>query len=120
MARLWMPTPRLLIKEAHGCTRVTFLGTDLTAADVEAVEEHLAGVAGRPLLRLDLTRVEHLSAATLTGLLALDRRVRAARGHLAIEHVGPLVHEVFEVTGLSSLLNVKGELVASAVALAAV
>jgi anti-anti-sigma factor len=107
MATLSTPSPRLRLEAARGRTRVTFLGIRLDAADVAAVQEHLAGVRGRPLLRLDLSRVEYLTAATLTALLALGRGVRAARGRLTLENAGPLVYELFEVAGLTGLLNVR-------------
>jgi anti-anti-sigma factor len=98
--------PRLRVQVARGRTRVTFLGHRLDARDVAALAQQLAFTHGRPRLRLDLTRVEFLSAATLAGLLDLRRAVRAARGELAIDNVEPLVYEVFEVTGLTGLLAV--------------
>jgi anti-anti-sigma factor len=98
--------PRLRVEVARGRTRVTFLGGRLDAGDVAALGEQLTAAPSRPRLRLDLTRVEFLSAATLAGLLGLRQSVRAARGELAIENVGPLVYEVFEATGLTDLLDV--------------
>jgi anti-anti-sigma factor len=113
------PNPRLRVEPARGRIRVTFLGRRLAAADVDAIRAQLATAPGRPLLRLDLTRVEFLSAATLGSLILLRQAVRAAGGELALENLSPLIHEVFEVTGLVGLLGVRGRL-ARGVARAAV
>jgi anti-anti-sigma factor len=114
MAAQSIPSPRLRLEATFGRTRVAFLGPRLDCADIAAVAEHLAGRRGRPLLILDLSRVAYLSAATLTSLLELRRGVRAARGRLSIENAGPLVYEVFAVTGLSDVLNVRREVPAMA------
>jgi anti-anti-sigma factor len=114
MAALSIPSPRLRIEVTRGRTRVTFLGAHLEPADIAALAEHLAGKRGRPLLLLNLSGVEYLTAATLTALVSLSRGVRASRGCLAVENAGALVFEVFAVTGLAGLLNVRREILPAA------
>jgi anti-anti-sigma factor len=101
--------PRLRVESGSDRTLVTFLGSRLDADDVGAVSAELAGMRGRPLLRLDLAHVEYLNGATLAALVTLYQQVRAARGQLTLENVEPFVFEVFEVTGLTRLLSVWGK-----------
>jgi anti-anti-sigma factor len=67
----------------------------------------LAGKLGRGRLELDLGNVRYLCVTSLGKLIALDRRLRAAGGHLTLLHVAPTVYEVFEVTHLTTVLDLR-------------
>jgi anti-sigma B factor antagonist len=74
-----------------------------TAPPVWAVlESHLA--AGRRYLRLDLSGVPFLDAATLTGLSQLHQSALAERGRLLLTGVRPRVARVLRLTGLDKVL----------------
>jgi anti-anti-sigma factor len=68
----------------------------------------------RPRLRLDLGDVRYLGSTALGKLLVLLKRVRAAGGQLAVDNAVPAVYEVFHVTRLAQVLDVRpgGEAVA--------
>jgi anti-anti-sigma factor len=83
--------------------------THLEAPSVEALGEHLLALADRlgGRLEVDLGNVRSLSDTCLGKLIALDRRLRAAGRRLALLHVPPAVYEVFEVTHLTGVLDVR-------------
>src|SRR4051794_5333346 len=62
---------------------------------------------GRHKLHLDLGEVEFLSSVGLSKLLTLNKKVQAAGGELRLHNVGPVVYEVFEVTQLTRLLDIR-------------
>jgi anti-anti-sigma factor len=63
--------------------------------------------SSRPLLRLDFGEVAFLTAAWLGKLVTLHKQVRAVGGRLTIGNVQPLAYEVFEVTRLTQVLDVR-------------
>jgi anti-anti-sigma factor len=75
----------------------------------EAGEEllRLAADLYRPRLRLDLGGVRYLGSTALGKLLVLPKRVRAAGGQLALDNAGPQAFEVFHVTRLDEVLDVR-------------
>ena len=78
--------------------------------NAEAVGEellHLVAELYRPRLRLDLGGVTRLSSTGLGKLLVLLKRVRAAGGQLAVDNAEPAVYEVFQVTRLVPVLDVR-------------
>jgi anti-anti-sigma factor len=60
-----------------------------------------------PRLWLDLARVRFLTSTVLGQLVGLHRRVRAAGGELTLLNVAGDVYEVFVVTRLHQLLDVR-------------
>ena len=64
------------------------------------------GVA-RPRLRLDLGQVTFLTSTVLGKLVGLHKRVRAAGGELVLLNVAGGVYEVFAVTRLDQVLDVR-------------
>lgn len=76
-----------------------------TGAPLWAVlESHLA--AGRRYLRLDMSGVSFVDAATLTGIAQVHHSALAERGRLLLTGVRPPVARVFELTGLDAELFV--------------
>jgi anti-anti-sigma factor len=61
----------------------------------------------RPTLVLDLAGVEYLTAAALGRLVVLHLRARAEGTRLVLANVSPLPHEVFAVTRLDALFEVR-------------
>jgi anti-anti-sigma factor len=108
-----MPTPdpdSLLHVEAAGDAVVVRLaGEAFYEENVGRTQEQLFRLADglRPgALRLDLAAVGFLSSTGLGMLWSLHKRVAAAGGRLSLTQVSPRVCEVFEVTQLTSRLDV--------------
>jgi len=99
---------RLLLEETPGGARLNLRSLDELGA--ERARPHLLGLArSRPgrNLHLDLGRLEYLSSTGLGLLVALHHQVRAAGGRLSLLNVAAPVYEVFSVTRLTSLLDVR-------------
>ena len=89
---------------AHPIRRAT-----LTEADAEAFDRELAELraSADPGLALDLSAVEFLSSTALARFVGLDRELRAAGGRLSLVNLRPTVRQVFAVTRLDRLLDVR-------------
>jgi anti-anti-sigma factor len=83
--------------------------------DVTGLDEHMADAVtdriidfGSPLeLRLDFRKVDWITSAALSCLVALNRRLAEAKGHLILENVGKQVAEVIRVSRLDRVLDVR-------------
>ena len=63
----------------------------------------------RPHLTLDFGAVDFLSSVGLGTLLAVHKQLRSRGGRLAVVNVRPHVYEVFAVTRLTTVLEVRGQ-----------
>jgi anti-sigma B factor antagonist len=82
---------------------------ELDLASVEALVEAIGPRAGEPGdLRLDATDLSFIDSSGLHGLLSLARKL-AGRGTLVVEHASPFVREVFAVTGLDRVDDIRLE-----------
>jgi anti-anti-sigma factor len=89
---------------------VRFATDDLGEGNAQAVSEQLNGLADgleRPRLRLDFGGVTFLTSTTVGNLVTLHKRVRAADGKLMLVNLTDLVHEIFDVTRLTELLDIR-------------
>ena len=80
---------------------------DPTAASVGGLLLRLADEPGRHQLRLDLGELPYVNSEWLGKFIALHKKVKGAGGHLALVNVPPAVYEVFEVTHLHRVLDVR-------------
>jgi anti-anti-sigma factor len=114
------PDCPLLEETPEGMARLNLRSLD--ELEAERARPRLFGLAqsrpGRDL-RLDLGGLEYLSSTGLGLLVALDRHVRAAGGHLSLHNVAAPVYEVFSVTRLTTLLDVRQDAASGAPAEAA-
>jgi len=78
----------------------------LTAESLRAAER-LLSEAGRHRLHLDLGGVRIPTASGLGALLGLSQALRARGGHLALVNVRPWTYEVFTLTRLTEVLDVR-------------
>jgi anti-anti-sigma factor len=69
----------------------------------------VATAAGSDALHLDLGAVELLTASGLGRLVGLHHELRNAGVELALVNVPGRVHEVFEVTRLTEVLDIRPE-----------
>ena|SRR5438105_4389134 len=58
-------------------------------------------------VELDLANIEYLTSTVLGHLLGLHKRLAAAGGHLCLKNAGPAVLEVFKVTQLDQVLDIR-------------
>ena len=63
----------------------------------------------RPHLTLDFGAVDFLSSVGLGTLLTVHKQLRSRGGRLAVVNVRPHVYEVFAVTRLTTVLEVRGQ-----------
>jgi anti-sigma B factor antagonist len=91
---------------------VRFLGGSVSLDDgkAEVVGERLCALAdqlGPCTLLLDFSNVGYVSSALLGLLIRLHKRLGAAGGRLRLRNLSPRVYEVFEVTRLNTILDVR-------------
>ena len=74
------------------------------------LETHLAGLSktGQPRIVIDFTDVDYISSAGLRVMLTLAKRIRDARGGLALCSLGETVRQVFELAGFLPLFSIEG------------
>jgi len=63
----------------------------------------------RPHLTLDFGAVDFLSSVGLGTLLTVHKQLRSRGGRLAVVNVRPHVYEVFAVTRVTTVLDVRGQ-----------
>jgi anti-anti-sigma factor len=98
-----MPQP--FVPSPFDLEQFRFTAEALTADDVQDVSERLA--AGGRTVVLDLGAVTLPTAGGLGRLVALHQRLRADGGRLVLRNVGAAAHEVFALTGLTDVLDVR-------------
>lgn len=75
-----------------------------------AFDAHLLGLpkTGQPRIVIDFANVDYISSAGLRVMLTLAKRVRDARGALALCSLDDTVRQVFELAGFLPLFAVEG------------
>ena len=102
---------RLEVSEVEEVTVVRFV--DRKILDTENIQQlgdelfHLVEKQGRKNLLLSFVNVEFLSSAALNKLIILDRKIKAASGKLKLSNLRPEIHEVFVLTRLNQLFEIK-------------
>ena len=79
-------------------TNIQELGQEL----FQLVEED-----GRRKLLLNFASVEFLSSAALGKLITLDKKVKAVGGQLKLSNIRAEIYQVFAITKLNKLLDIK-------------
>lgn len=74
-----------------------------TAPNLEAVINELSEDTKE--LVFDMSGVEYISSAGIRVLLGAYKKINSAQGKIRIEKVNDMVREVFEMTGLSQMLE---------------
>jgi anti-anti-sigma factor len=105
-------SPRLTVATAGHTAVVRFGGTAVALDDhtVSLLQDQLLALAERPgpaTLLLDFANVDYVSSLLLGTLVVLRRRLRACGRRLAVLNLAPAVYEVFELTKLTLLFDVR-------------
>jgi anti-anti-sigma factor len=102
---------RLDVSEVGGVTVVRFVDRKiLDAANIQELGEELFALVekeNRKSLLLNFSDVEFLSSAALNKLIILDKKVKAAVGKLKFSNLRPEIFEVFVITRLNQLFDIK-------------
>jgi anti-anti-sigma factor len=105
--------PFLRVTAVHRTTVVRIATDDLGEDRVYTVAEQLSRLVDgldQPDLVVDLADLRYLTSTALGKLFALHKRVRAAGGWLTLTGVTQPVYEVFRVTRLHEVLDVRPRL----------
>ena len=84
----------------------------LDEASIQELGAELFGLVeqlNRKSILLNFTDVEFLSSAALGKLITLDRKVKAAKGRLKMSNIRPEILEVFQITKLNKVFDIRGE-----------
>ena len=69
----------------------------------------LVDVENRDKLLLNFSSVDFLSSAALGKLITLDKKVKAHGGVLKLSNIRPEIYEVFTITRLNRLFDIKDD-----------
>jgi anti-sigma B factor antagonist len=104
---------RLEVQEKGEVTIVRFV--DRKILDESNIQEmgqelfQLVEEENRKNLLLDFTNVEFLSSAALGKLITLDKKVKLHGGRLKLSGIRPQIYEVFAITKLNKLFDIKDD-----------
>jgi anti-sigma B factor antagonist len=82
----------------------------LDAAAIQELGDELASLVeqdGHKRVLLDFTNVDFLSSAALNKLIVLDRKAKAASGVIKLCNLKPELREVFVITRLIQLFDIR-------------
>ena len=82
----------------------------LNETNIQALGQELFRVVekeGHHKLLLNFSNVQFLSSAALGKLILLDKKVKANNGKLKLSNISPEVYEVFAITKLNKLFDIK-------------
>jgi anti-sigma B factor antagonist len=80
-------------------------GIQELGAELFALVEH----DNRKSIVLNFSNVEFLSSAALGKLITLDRKAKTAKGRLKMSNIRPEILEVFQITKLNKVFDIRGE-----------
>jgi anti-sigma B factor antagonist len=110
-------TRRLDLEEIGDVTVAKFIDKKiLDEGNIQIIGNQLFALleeAGRQKIVLDFSNVEYLSSAALGKLITMDKKVKAAKGKLRLCNIRPDIYEVFAITKLNKLFDMKDDLEAA-------
>jgi anti-sigma B factor antagonist len=104
---------RLEVSEVGDVTVVRFV--DRKILDEASIQElgqelfQLVEQEKRKKLLLNFAKVDFLSSAALGKLITLDKKVKAQSGKLKFSNIRPEIYEVFAITKLNKLFDIKDD-----------
>jgi anti-sigma B factor antagonist len=104
---------RLDIEEVGDVTVARFVDKKiLDENNIQIIGNQLFGLVeedGRKKIVLDFANVEFLSSAALGKLITMNKKVAAAGGKLRLCNIRPDIYEVFAITRLNKLFEIKDD-----------
>ena len=104
---------RLEVSEVGGVTVVRFVDRKiLDEANIQELGKELFALVeeeNRKSLLLNFSNVEFLSSAALGKLITLDKKVKAHSGKLKLCNIRPEIYEVFAITKLNKLFDIRDD-----------
>jgi anti-sigma B factor antagonist len=104
---------RLQVSEVGDITVVRFVDRKiLDEVNIQELGQELFQLVedeGRQRLLLNFSTVEFLSSAALGKLITLDKKVKSRKGELRLSNIRPEIYEVFAITKLNKLFNIKDD-----------
>lgn len=104
---------RLQVSQTGDVTVVRFVDRKiLDEANIQELGQELFQLVeeeGRKNLLLNFSSVEFLSSAALGKLITLDKKVKGAGGKLKLSNIRTEIYEVFAITKLNKLFDIKDE-----------
>ena len=104
---------RLDINEVGDVTVVRFrdhkIVEDINIQQLGQEMFRLIEVDGRDKLLLNFSAVDFLSSAALGKLITLDKKMKAHGGALKLSNIRPEIYEVFAITKLNRLFDIKDD-----------
>jgi anti-sigma B factor antagonist len=102
---------RISVSQQGEVATVKFLDKKiLDEASIQELGSELFGLvdqqAGKGML-LNFSNVEFLSSAALGKLITLDRKVKAAKGRMKMCNIRPEIFEVFQITKLNKVFDIR-------------
>jgi anti-sigma B factor antagonist len=102
---------RLKVTEVGDVTVVQFVDRKiLDEANIQELGQELFELVeeqGKKKLLLNFLNVEFLSSAALGKLITLDKKVKSHVGKLKLSNIRPEIYEVFKITKLNKLFDIK-------------
>ena len=102
---------RIQTSEVRGVTVVSFVDHKiLDAANIQELGDELFDLVERDGIKsmvLNFGNVEFLSSAALNKLIILDKKVKSNAGQLRLCSLKPEIQEVFVITRLNQLFEIK-------------
>jgi anti-sigma B factor antagonist len=102
---------RLDVSEVGDVTVVRFrdhkIVEDINIQELGQEMFRLVEAEGRDRLLLDFSSVEFLSSAALGKLITLDKKMKAHGGMLKLVNIQPEIYEVFAITKLNRLFDIR-------------
>src|SRR5687768_12013196 len=102
--------PFLLVQKNSLCTQARFTCPDLGETYIHSVGDKLTQLAdqvGDGELRLDLDQVDYVGSTALGKFVSLHKQLDRQGGGLILENVSPFVCEIFTLTRLNTILDVR-------------
>ena len=104
---------RIDVSKVGDVTVVKFIDKKiLDEASIQELGLELFGLIeqlNRKSILLNFTGVEFLSSAALGKLITLDRKIKAAKGRLKMCNIRPEIFEVFQITKLNKVFDIRKE-----------
>ncbi|MBP5218803.1 MAG: STAS domain-containing protein [Bacteroidales bacterium] len=98
----------VIINQEDGKTYVKLTGR-LDTTNTTAFQEDIEPLftMDNPDIELDCTDMEYTSSQGLRAFLMLQKSVSARGGKLVMTNMKPQVREVFDITGFSTIINIR-------------